>query len=133
MSCVWSSPSHRIGFKICSILWSPSIKISILKFNIRQCLALIYLFTRLLPRRFLSQIIFLLIYHPVLILSRESLKYSVNLLMLTFTHHAFELRRSLPHLSVVTSNLTSPILPTEIFSSKMIWILICLPESILDG
>ena len=37
------------------------------------------------------------------------------------------------HPSVVTSNLTSPSLPLGIFSSRLIWILICQTVSILDG
>ena len=52
---IWShrySPSHRRGFKLCSILESPNIKISIFKWNLRHCLDLISLFTRLPPTDF---------------------------------------------------------------------------------
>ena len=49
-----NSPSHRRGFKLCPILWSPRIKISSFKCNLRQCLALISLFPRLPNRSFLS-------------------------------------------------------------------------------
>ena len=62
---------------------------------------------RLLSRIILSHLIWLLI----LILLRALLEYSANLPILNLSHHAYKLRHSLSHSSVVTSNLTSPSLP----------------------
>ena len=79
--------------------------------------------------RYQSHLIWLLI----LILPREYLDSSENLLILTLIHHAFELRRGLSHPSVVTSNLKPPSLSLEIFSSHLIQCLICQLVLILDG
>ena len=76
-----------------------------------------------------SHVIWLL----TLIISRESLESSANLLILTLTNSAFELECSLSHPSVVTSNLTSPGLPMVRLLSRMICLLICQSVSILDG
>ena len=73
--------------------------------------------------RLLSQMIWLL----TLILSRESLESSANLLILTLTHHVFELRYGPSHTSVVISNLTSPILTLQRLLYQMILVLICQP------
>ena len=59
---------------LCTILWSPSFKISSFKCNLRQCLSLISLFPRLLPRIFL----FHLTWHLILILSKQQIKPSVK-------------------------------------------------------
>ena len=114
-----SVKQYMSRIKQCTIIWLPILKISSFKCNIRQCLSKIFIFPRLLPRRFSSQLIWILI----LILSRESLESSSNLPIMTLIHHAFELRRVLSHPLVVISNVTQPILTLGRFSSQLIWIL----------
>ena len=105
--------------KQCTIIWSRIFKISSFKCNIRQCLYLISIFLRLLPRRFSSQLIWILI----LILSGKSIESSSNRPITTLTHHVLKIRRVSSHPSVVISNVTQPILTLGRFSSQLIWIL----------
>ena len=71
--------------------------------------------------RLLSQMIWLL----TLILSRESLESSANLLIFTLSHHVFELKYGPSHASVVISNLTSPSITIQRLLYQMILVLIC--------
>ena len=73
-SCACTSTIYTRGIKWCTIIWSPSFKISSFKCNPRQCLSLISIFPRLLTRIFLSHLTWLLF----LILSKKSLESSVK-------------------------------------------------------
>ena len=127
-SCAHNSPSHRRGFKLCSILWSPSIKIPSFKCNLRQCLDLISLFPMLLPGRFTSQMILLLIYQQVLILSRKYIESSVKLLILT--PHTSRLRTQTRYVTPISCDLEPGITKS---TSRNIFISADMDPDLSDG